>query len=64
MPIAKGTAPLFEQYSMEELERLTPYRFSYLAALKQGSLPITGRFRDVVAKCLRRSEAELFGTEN
>lgn len=55
------TAPLFEEFSLDELTRRTGYSEVYLVALKAQPGRITPRFRDVVSRILGRSEAELFG---
>jgi len=55
--------PLFRLYTVSELAELTPYKESYLLRVKEGRTPLNWRFRETVAKILRRSEVELFGED-
>ena len=55
--------PLFRLYSISELAELTPYKESYLLRVREGRTSLNWRFRETVAKILRRSEVELFGED-
>lgn len=55
-------APLFDQYSVEQLADLTPYSESYLMALKHQPERITPRFRAFVSRILGKPEQALFGS--
>lgn len=52
--------PIFKKYPIGRLWRRTGYSMRYLAAVFDGSLPITQDFRARCIQCLERPEEELF----
>ena len=54
------TAPLFEEYSLQELSSKTGMNLRYLAGIAEGGTPLTPRFRKTICAVLQRPEAELF----
>ena len=56
-------APIFEEFSIEELSRRLDVTEYYIVELKRGDKPIRPKFRTKAAAILNRSIAELFGED-
>ena len=54
------TAPLFEEYSLQDLSAKTGMTLHYLVDVAEGNRPLRRRFRKTVCAVLQRPEAELF----
>lgn len=54
--------PLFQKYTLDELERRTPYSAIYLLNIRDGRKRLTPRFREVMTLVLGESDATLFAT--
>ena len=53
--------PLFRDFTVEQLVRLTPYSDAYLRDIERGHQPCRPLFRKQVSRNLNIPEAELFG---
>jgi hypothetical protein len=53
--------PLFRDHTVEWLVKHTSFSEQTLIRLKYGYRPMSPKFRRTCAKCLHKSEAELFG---
>lgn len=53
--------PIFEQYTLDELESRTIYSAAYLLAIRDGKKEANPTFRARMAEQLKRSESDLFG---
>ena len=56
-------APIFKEYSIEELSRRLDVGEYYIVEMKRGDKPIRPKFRNKAAAILNRSIADLFGEE-
>ena len=64
MPESGGNryvAPVFEEYTFNDLAERTGYSIPYLYEFAVGRVPLKKRFKFVVSRVLQRSEEELFG---
>jgi hypothetical protein len=57
----RNDLPLFEEFSIEELDRRTGYSESHLLSIKHGWREANNLFRRKMSTILGRSEDELFG---
>ena len=55
--------PLFQKYTLDELERLTPYSATYLIAIRDSGKLVRPRFRRVMSKILNEPESALFASD-
>lgn len=55
--------PIFEAYTLEELERRSPYSMGYLVSIRDGQKPARPWFRKTMASILRESTERLFVPE-
>ena len=63
MPIIEQyVAPVFNEFSFNQLHEKTGYSIHYLYDIAVGRAPLRPRFRTFVAAVLQRPEAELFAT--
>lgn len=56
-------APIFANFTNDQLELLTGYSVAYLEDLRRGKQPIRPRFRRSVARMLGQAEEALFGSD-
>ena len=59
----KRKAPIFNEYTIDELSRRLDKSIGYLNQMAEGTKPITATFRFNACAILNRPEAELFGPQ-
>ena len=56
--------PIFVQYDVSHIARLSGYSEAYVVRVKHGEMPLTTRFRRMCALGMDKTEAELFGEQH